>query len=112
MRTRSKIILLALLITSCKKIDKNEFETPYIDTSIARSEYNTKQFDLIISEVDSFESYLWTSVGNKMDSLIDENDSLKKRLNWRPKVIDKDGNVKKLPTIEELKKRLYKQKRK
>ena len=72
MCTRSKIILLVLLITSCKKIDKNEFETPYIDTSIVRSEYNTKQFDLIISDVDSFESHLWTSVGNKMDSLIDE----------------------------------------
>jgi hypothetical protein len=102
---RSKIILLALLITSCKKIDKNEFDVPHVDTALVRSEYNTKRFNLIINDVDSFELYLWTSVGNKIDSLIDENDALKKRLNWRPQIIDKDGNVKKLPTIEELRKR-------
>ncbi len=102
---RSKIILLALLITSCKKIDKNEFDVPHVDTAIVRSEYNTNRFDLIISGVDSFESHLWTSVGNKIDSLQDENKALRKRLNWRPRVIDKDGNVKELPTIEELKKR-------
>ena len=94
-----------MLITSCKKIDKNEFDVPHVDTALVRSEYNTKRFDLIINDVDSFELYLWTSVGDKIDSLIDENDALKKRLNWRPKIIDKDGNVKKLPTIEELRKR-------
>jgi hypothetical protein len=102
---RSKIILLVLLITSCKKIDKNKFDISHADTALVRSEYNTKRFDLIINDVDSFELYLWTSVGNKIDSLIDENDALKKRLNWRPKVIDKDGNIKELPTIEELRKR-------
>lgn len=94
-----------MLITSCKKIDKNEFDVPHVDTALVRSEYNTKRFDLIINDVDSFELYLWTSVGYKIDSLIDENDALKKRLNWRPKIIDKDGNVKELPTIEELRKR-------
>lgn len=94
-----------MLITSCKKIDKNEFDVPHVDTALVRSEYNTKRFDLIINDVDSFELYLWTSVGDKIDSLIDENDALKKRLNWRPKIIDKDGNVKELPTIEELRKR-------
>jgi len=102
---RSKIVLLALIISGCKKIDKNEFDVPHVDTALVRSEYNTKRFNLIINDVDSFETHLWTSIGNKMDSLIDENDALKKRLNWRPKIIDKNGNVKELPTIEELKKR-------
>ena len=105
MRIRSKIVLLALIISGCKKANKNEFETPYIDTAIVRSEYNTNRFDLIIPGVDSFESHLWTSVGNKIDSLKDENKALKKRLNWRPKIIDQNGKVKELPTIEELKKR-------
>ncbi len=102
---RSKIVLLALIISGCKKIDKNEFDVPHVDTALVRSEYNTKRFNLIIYDVDSFETHLWTSVGNKIDSLKDENKALKKRLNWRPKVIDKNGNVKELPTIEELKKR-------
>jgi len=102
MYIRSKIILIALCVTSCKNKPVNEFETPYIDSALSRSAYNTSQFKSIISDVDSVESLMWTSVGNKIDSLKDENKALKKRLNWRPKIIDQNGKVKELPTIEEL----------
>jgi len=107
---RSQIILIVLCsILGCKKKNATEFETPYVDTAIYRSEHTTEQFKNVISDVDSVEQLMWISVGNKIDSLKDENEALKKRLNWRPKVVDKDGNVKLLPTLEELRNRKRKQ---
>ena len=110
MRIGSKIVLLALIIIGCKKADKKEFETPYIDTALVRSEYNTDRFDLIIGDVDSVEQLMWISVGNKIDSLKERNKTLERKLGKSVRVIDKDGNVKNLGTLEDIKKRLKKNK--
>lgn len=112
MYIRSKIIVLAVLLSSCTKIDNTDIDGTNIDTIITKSEYNTTKFRVIIDGVDSVELDLWASVGFKIDSLIQRNRELERRLKikpvmreWRPRVVDKNGNVKILPSINELKNR-------
>ena len=106
MRLGSKIILLVLLF-SCQKVDTPVVPESDTDTVLIKSIKNTNTFTLIIEDVDSVELELWRSIGYKIDSLIQRNRELERKLNrtFRPRVVDKDGNVKFLPPISTLKKR-------
>lgn len=105
MRIRSQIILLAVLLFSCKKVDTPVVPEVGIDTVLVSSIKNTNTFTLIIEDVDSVELEIWKSIGYKIDSLIQRNRELEKKLNhsFRPRVVDKDGNVKFLSPIGTLK---------
>ena len=107
MRARSQIILLVVLFFSCEKIDSTYHQPSDIDSVLIRSIENTNTFTLIIEDVDSVELELWASIGFKIDSLIKRNRKLeiKCNQNWRPRIVDKDGNVKILPPISDLKKK-------
>ena len=106
------IILLTILLFSCEKIDNNHHQPSDVDTVLIKSIKNTNTFTLIIEDVDSVELELWTSIGFKIDSLIQRNSELERKLNikpikreWRPRVVDINGNVKILPPISDLKRK-------
>jgi len=105
MRFGSKIIVLAFLV-SCQRVDTDVRPEVDVDSVLNSSIKNTDTFTLIIEDVDSVESKLWESVGHKIDSLIQRNKTLEKKLGKSVRVIDKDGNVKNLGTLEDIKKRL------
>tara|TARA_R110002051_G_scaffold221930_3_gene285551 strand:- start:5084 stop:5413 length:330 start_codon:yes stop_codon:yes gene_type:complete len=107
MRVRSQIVLLAILLFSCKKVDTPVVTKVGIDTVLIKSIENTNTFTLIIEDVDSVELELWASIGFKIDSLVKRNRELEINCgnNWRPRVIDKNGNIKILPPISDLKKK-------
>tara|TARA_R100001463_G_scaffold26997_1_gene62804 strand:+ start:2749 stop:3075 length:327 start_codon:yes stop_codon:yes gene_type:complete len=105
MRVGVKIILLAFLF-SCSRSDTNTDYQVYNDSVLERSIENTNTFTLIVKDVDSVELELWKSIGYKIDSLIQRNKTLEKKLGKSVRVIDKDGNVKNLGTLEDIKKRL------
>ena len=62
-------------------------------------------------DVDSFENVMWNKVEHKIDSLIERNKYLEKKLGKSVRVVDKDGKVKNLGTLEEIKKRLIEKKK-
>ena len=105
MRIRSQIILLVVLLFSCEKLDNHQHPPTVVDSVLIKSIENTNTFTLIIEDVDSVELELWKSIGYKIDSLIQRNRELEKKLkhNFRPRIIDKDGNVKFLSPISTLK---------
>ena len=107
MRIGIKIILLGVLI-SCNRPDTNTDYEVYNDSVLEKSIENTNTFTLIVKDVDSVELELWKSIGHKIDSLIQRNKNLEKKLGKSVRVIDKDGNVKNLGTLEDIKKRLRK----
>ena len=107
MRIGIKIILLGFLV-SCNRPDTNTYYEVDSDSLLERSIENTNTFTLIINDVDSVELELWKSIGHKIDSLIQRNRNLEKKLGKSVRVIDKDGNVKNLGTLEDIKKRLRK----
>ena len=62
-------------------------------------------------DVDSFENVMWDKVEHKIDSLIQRNQYLEKKMGKSVRVVDKDGKVKNLGTLEEIKKRLIEKKK-
>ena len=62
-------------------------------------------------DVDSFENVMWNKVEHKIDSLIQRNQYLEKKMGKSVRVVDKDGKVKNLGTLEEIKKRLIEKKK-
>jgi hypothetical protein len=101
------IILLTILLFSCEKLDNHQHPPSDVDSVLIKSIENTNTFTLIIEDVDSVELELWASIGFKIDSLIKRNRKLEINCNqnWRPRIVDKDGNVKILPPISDLKKK-------
>jgi hypothetical protein len=108
MRVRSQIILLAVLLFSCEKLDNHQHPPTVVDSVLIKSIENTNTFTLIIEDVDSVELELWKSVSYKLDSLIKRNRELEKKLGNSVRIIDGDGNVKNLGSLDDIKKRLRK----
>ena len=111
MRTRSKIIFASIVIASCSSPTPHQTTEETLDTVLYRSEHNTFLFDLMSEDVDSFENVMWNKVEHKIDSLIQRNQYLEKKLGKSVRVVDKDGKVKNLGTLEEIKKRLIEKKK-
>jgi hypothetical protein len=108
MRVRSQIILLVVLLFSCEKLDNHQHPPTVVDSVLIKSIKNTNTFTLIIEDVDSVELELWKSVSYKLDSLIKRNRELEKKLGNSVRIIDGDGNVKNLGSLDDIKKRLRK----
>ena len=106
MRTRGKIIFASIVIASCSSPKPCNTTEEDLDTVLYRSEHNTFLFEILSEDVDSFENVMWDKVEHKIDSLIQRNKYLEKKIGKSVRVIDKDGNVKNLGTLKEIKKRL------
>tara|TARA_R100001463_G_scaffold101634_2_gene156107 strand:- start:171 stop:518 length:348 start_codon:yes stop_codon:yes gene_type:complete len=106
MCTRSKIIFASIVIASCSNPKPCDPVEENLDTVLYRSEHNTFLFEIMSEDVDSFENVMWDKVEHKIDSLIQRNKHLEKKMGKSVRVVDKDGKVKNLGTIEEIKKRL------
>jgi hypothetical protein len=91
---------------ACSSPKKTPDTEPDSDTVLHRSEHNTFLFEIMSEDVDSFENVMWDKVEHKIDSLIQRNKYLEKKMGKSVRVVDKDGKVKNLGTIEEIKKRL------
>jgi hypothetical protein len=107
MRLASKIAILSLTL-SCQRVDTDITPKVETDSILNSSIKNTNTFTLIIEDVDSVELELWKSVSYKLDSLIKRNRELEKKLGNSVRIIDKDGNVKNLGSLDDIKKRLRK----
>jgi phenylacetate-coenzyme A ligase PaaK-like adenylate-forming protein len=109
MRTGIKIVLLVLLAGCAdNKPVVNEQVDNTVDSILHESNNTTNDFQLIIYKANRFENKMWNSVENKIDSLNEENAVLKKKLGKSVRIIGKDGQVKNLGTLEDIKKRLRK----
>ena len=95
-------------LVSCNRPDTNTDYEVYSDSVLERSIENTNTFTLIVNDVDSVELELWKSIGHKIDSLIQRNKNLEKKLGKSVRIIDKDGNIKNLGSLDDIKKRLRK----